>query len=144
MIKNLKVSYSNNYKIEMKVIHKVVFLLKKDFNFAIRSFSINLVSDKEIKEININYLDHHYTTDIITFNYSDDETIDGEIFISVDDAKNNASKYRVSLIKEIVRLTIHGFLHLLGYDDMNKKDKTRMKKMENDCLDRYCKILKIK
>lgn len=144
MIKNLKVSYSNNYKIKKKVIHKVVFLLKKDFNFAIRSFSINLVSDKEIKEININYLNHHYTTDIITFNYSDDETIDGEIFISVDDAKNNASKYRVSLIKEIVRLTIHGFLHLLGYDDMNKKDKTRMKKMENDCLDRYCKILKIK
>ena len=75
---------------------------------------------KIIHDINKSYLKHDYTTDIITFNYSNSlEQIDGEIFISIDDALSNSKKFKVTLSDELVRLVIHGILHLLGYDDLN-------------------------
>ena len=74
-------------------------------------------------------------TDIITFNYSNVlDQIDGEIFISIEDALNNSKKYKVSLSDELVRLVIHGILHLLGYDDLNTSEKKIMKRLENKLL----------
>ena len=82
--------------------------------------------------INTQYLGHNFSTDIITFNYSgENDSFDGEIFISVDDAFSNSKKYKVSLDNEIIRLVIHGILHLLGFDDKNKFDLKKMKKEEN-------------
>ena len=87
-------------------------------------------------------MDHYYSTDIITFDYSENKNgIDAEIFISIDDAESNARKYKVHLKNEITRLIIHGILHLLGYDDQQKKDKIIMKRKENDLLNRNKFIL---
>ena len=92
--------------------------------------------------INKSYLKHDYTTDIITFNYSDSlQQIDGEIFISIDDALSNSKKFRVTLSDELVRLVIHGILHLLGYDDQNLTDKKIMKRLENKLLSKNNFIL---
>ena len=88
------------------------------------------------------YLQHNYSTDIITFNYSElVKKIDGEIFISIDDALDNAKKYKVSLSDELVRLVIHGVLHLLGYDDQTTSDKKTMKRLENKLLSKNKFIL---
>jgi len=87
-------------------------------------------------------LDHYYSTDIITFDYSENRNnIDGEIFISIDDAESNASIFKVHFKNEITRLIIHGILHLLSYDDQQKKDKIIMKRMENDLLNKNKFIL---
>ncbi len=84
------------------------------------------------------YLNHNYSTDIITFNYSGSKTeLDGELFISTEDAEYYAEKYGVSFMEEIIRLVIHGILHIVGYDDMTPKDKTVMKQMENKLLNKY-------
>ena len=92
--------------------------------------------------MNAKFLNHYYSTDIITFDYSEDRNgIDAEIFISIDDAESNARKYKVHLKNEITRLIIHGILHLLGYDDQQKKDKIIMKRKENDLLNRNKFIL---
>ena len=87
-------------------------------------------------------MNHYFSTDIITFDYSEDKNkIDGEIFISIDEAELNASNFKVHLKNEITRLIIHGILHLIGYDDQQKKDKIIMKRMENDLLNKNKFIL---
>lgn len=85
-----------------------------------------------MKEINSKYLKHHNSTDIITFNYTEQKnSIDAELFICPDVAVQNAKFFHVTFREEILRLVIHGILHLLNYDDKKKEDKIKMKKMEN-------------
>ncbi len=139
MVKNLKVFSSNKqYNINKIRVHKLVSNLKKELNFRITSLPINIISSIEITIINKKYLKHNYSTDIITFNYSgDNKILDGEIYISYEDAKANSKKFRNSLPEEILRLVIHGILHLLGYDDLREKEYKIMKRLENRLLNKY-------
>ena len=99
---------------------------------------INFISSDEITIINQKYLKHNYSTDIITFNYSGNlNNLDGEIFISYEDAESNSTRYKNTLNEEISRLVIHGMLHLIGYDDIKEKDFKKMKKLENQLLNKY-------
>ena len=137
MIKNLYVS-SSSKKVNKKQIHKLVGLLRDDLNYSIESLIINFIDSDSIQKINKEYLNHDYSTDVISFNYSDSHfDIDGEIIISINDAQLNAKKYKVSLSKELKRLIIHGILHLKGYDDIKSDDKRIMKKKENYLLNKY-------
>ena len=68
--------------------------------------------------------------------------LDAELYISLQDAKRNAKKYHVSLEQELMRLVIHGVLHLLGYEDKNVKKRIIMKKMENRLLNKYMFLIK--
>ncbi len=132
MVKNLYVNTRAQYKISKKTVHDTAYLIKKELEFDVSSVIINFISSNEIIEINKKYLGHNYSTDIITFNYSgSNEDLDGEIFISVDDACENAIKFRARYQDEIIRLVIHGFLHLLGFDDTERAKKKEMKKWEN-------------
>jgi len=133
-LKNLRI-YSITKRIQKKNIHSLIESLASELNFKLLNFEINFISDKYILEINRTYLKHNYTTDIITFNYSNvSNKIDGEIFISIDDAILNSKKFKVSLSEELARLVIHGLLHLLGYDDQNNSNKKIMKRLENKLL----------
>ncbi len=135
-MKNLKVFNHTRGKVRKQTIHKIVFRIVKYLNLKIEDLEINFVDDETILEINKKYLNHNYTTDIITFNYSEDNSIlEGEIFISVDDAKRNAKKFNVPFENEIVRLVIHGILHMIGFDDIDPKQKKVMKKKENELVD---------
>ena len=137
MIKNLYVSSSTG-KINKARIHRLVGLLREDLEFHIESLYINFITNEEIHKINKEFLKHDRSTDIITFNYSGNHfEIDGEIFISIDDANINARKYKVSLSKEFTRLIIHGILHLKGYDDIKKNDRMKMKRIENNLTNKY-------
>lgn len=91
-------------------------------------------SDEHLLEMNRTHLDHDYYTDIITFDLSDSEPIEGEIYISVDRVKENASTYGVSFEEELCRVMCHGLLHLMGYDDHSDADKQEMRAKETFCL----------
>lgn len=140
-MKNLQV-FDSQKLIKKNNIHFFVKKLSHDLCFKLTSLEINFISGDEIHSLNKTHLKHDYTTDIITFNYSSDrELIDGEIFISTDDAKLNAKKYKIHFNEEIARLIIHGILHLLGYDDQITNEKKIMKRMENKLLSTYKFIL---
>lgn len=133
-MKNLRV-YSVTKNLKKNKIHDLVKSLSSMLDFYLSCLEINFVSGKNIYDLNKTYLQHNYSTDIITFNYSElVKQIDGEIFISIDDALDNAKKFKVSISDELVRLVIHGILHLLGYDDQTTSDKKIMKRVENKLL----------
>jgi len=131
-LKNLSVSTSKNIKVEKKIIHSLITNLSSKLSFKLESLSINFVDAEYLLNINKDYLNHNFNTDIITFNYSGSNSLlDGELFISVDEAINNSLKFKVTLDSEIIRLVIHGILHLLGFDDEETSKKRKMKKEED-------------
>ena len=132
MVKNLRIY--NNKVIKKLTIHKLISLLKKELNFTIRNLEISFVNSSEIIRLNSEYLSHKYSTDIITFDYSKlDSSLEGEILISLDDAIDNSKKFRISFQEELIRLVLHGVLHLLGYKD-KRKDERRVMKLKEDSL----------
>ena len=94
-------------------------------------------SNDKILEINREYLQHEYYTDIITFDYSKQNIISGDIFISVEMVQANADKYQVTFEKEILRVIIHGILHLCGLKDDTPEAQRIMTSTEDHALLRY-------
>ncbi|MEI6311973.1 MAG: rRNA maturation RNase YbeY [Bacteroidota bacterium] len=91
-------------------------------------------SDAKILEINKQFLNHDYYTDIISFDYSEINIISGDIYISIDTVKSNALKFGVLFKEELHRVIIHGVLHFLGYKDKTKADSENMRRLENESL----------
>ena len=143
MIKNLSVNYRGTIKIDKSLIHKIAKKLSDDLDFKISSMQINFVNSKEMTRIKSKYLNHNYSTDIITFNYSGTKNeLDGEIYISFEDAASNSKRFGVTFIEEVLRVIIHGFLHLSGYDDKDRKDRVTMKRLENRLFNQYKLLLR--
>lgn len=90
-----------------------------------------LCSDKYLLKINIEYLQHDYFTDIITFNYVDGKLISGDLFISIERVKENSEEFNTSLYKELYRVIFHGVLHLIGYNDKTVDEKNVMREKED-------------
>lgn len=130
---SVKIFYDNidfrikNWRNVKKLVEKVISKEKKisgDLNFI-------LTNDTSLKEINVQFLKHNYYTDVISFNYGSKNIVDGEIYISIDTVRINAKNYKVSYKIELLRVIIHGVLHLCGYDDCNEEEKDKMRRMEN-------------
>jgi rRNA maturation RNase YbeY len=95
------------------------------------NISVVLCSDDYLLEINRKYLQHDYFTDIITFDYVENDIISGDLFISVDRVRENAEKFKTTFLNELVRVIFHGVLHLAGYKDKTTSDEQLMRKKEN-------------
>src|SRR6185436_13007762 len=92
-------------------------------------------TDDELLELNKQALGHDYYTDILTFEIErDSNSLEGELYISLDRAKENALRYKETLRNELARLAIHGMLHLAGYDDKTPAGKRTMRKKEKEFL----------
>lgn len=93
--------------------------------------SIIFCSDEYLLGINKEHLNHDYYTDIITFDYCEENLINGDLFISIDTVAENAKKFGVEFTNELNRVIIHGVLHLCGYKDKSPKDAAMMRSKEN-------------
>jgi len=93
--------------------------------------SIIFCSDNYILDVNLRYLQHDYYTDIITFDYCEGKTLSGDLFISVDSVRENATEYGAEFDEELHRVIVHGLLHLIGYDDHTEEDQKTMRAKEN-------------
>lgn len=91
--------------------------------------------DEKILEVNRQFLQHDYYTDIITFDYSNKRRISGDMFISLDTVKSNAELFNKSFDEEFMRVIIHGVLHLCGINDKGEGEREIMERHENEALD---------
>ncbi len=117
---------------EQKVI-EVYKTIAHDHEETIDYINVIFCSDEYLLSVNQEYLQHDYYTDIITFDYSEDE-IASDIFISVDRIAENAKEFNVTFQHELHRILIHGMLHLVGYEDKEDDSKAEMTAEEDHYL----------
>jgi rRNA maturation RNase YbeY len=94
-------------------------------------------NDDYLLEINKKYLDHDFYTDVISFQYIDNQVVNGDIFISIDRIRENSQIFKVDEEHELRRVMAHGVLHLLGYKDKSEQDALLMKRKENEKLELF-------
>ena len=92
------------------------------------------VDDEKILEVNREYLGHDYYTDIITFDYCESDTLNGDLVISLDTVRTNAEKFHKAYDEELHRVIIHGILHLCGINDKGPGEREQMEAAENKAL----------
>lgn len=108
------------------------------YEFKVGELNYIFCSDEHLKSVNIDYLNHDYYTDIITFDNSEqDGLIEGDIFISTDRISDNAQMLHIPFETELNRVLIHGVLHLIGFDDHAEADKIIMREKEDKALFSY-------
>ena len=105
-----------------------------DLGYSLGELSIIFCSDEYLLEINKKHLNHDYYTDIVTFNYNVKKKLNGDLFISVDRVKDNASIFNENFNVELFRVIIHGVLHLCGFNDKTTNEQKEMRQKENHYL----------
>ena len=135
----LSVKGNRKVKLTMSEIRTLLVGLSNEFpDYIFKTLDISFVNDSVIEGVNQKFLQHIGPTDIITFDYSDDEKIiSGEFVIGYEEAQRNAEKFLVSLREELFRLIIHGVLHLVGFDDVTPELKRKMKSVENKLVKKF-------
>ena len=138
------INETNEKITELNEVEKVVEFALKYQSIDNAIFNIIIVDEKTIQKINREYRGKDSVTDVISFALEDDETfiktdyrILGDIYICLNKAKAQAEEYRHSFLREICFLTIHGLLHLLGYDHMEKEEEKIMFKLQEMILNEY-------
>jgi probable rRNA maturation factor len=121
----VKISFLKNNFI-IKRFERIAFFEKK----IVGVINFIFINDKDIKLMNSKYLKHNYPTDTISFNYSIGNLISGDIYIGIDSVLYNSFKYKCSIKKELLRVMIHSFLHLVGLNDKRCVDKEKMHNLE--------------
>jgi len=116
---------------EIKALIESIFKKEKK---TLLSLNYIFCSDEFLLQMNKDFLRHDYFTDIITFDLGHGHSIEGEIYISLDRVKDNALRFSQSYYKELLRVIIHGALHLCGYKDKTKRETDEMRKREDHYL----------
>lgn len=105
------------------------------YNKKVGDIAYIFCSDERILEVNRQFLQHDYYTDIITFDYTEGNRIGGDLFISLETVKTNAEQFGTDYVTELHRVIIHGILHLCGINDKGPGEREIMEEAENRALD---------
>ena len=129
--------YSENIelpKIPKRKIASWLKLIAQKYGKKIGEIAYIFCDDEKILEINRQYLQHDYFTDIITFDYSEKNTVSGDIFVSLETVKSNSEKFNTLYDNELHRVIIHGILHLCGQNDKTPEEQKLMREKENEAI----------
>ena len=127
-------------KIKRRLTTKWIHLTIEKYHKKAGAISYIFCSDEEILKINKQYLNHDYYTDIITFDYSENGVVSGDLFISLDTVKSNSEKFGTIYEEELHRVMIHGVLHLCGFKDKTSADEKIMRKKEDEALEIFVSL----
>ncbi len=122
--------------IEKQKLNRWIKEIAADYGKKTGDIAYIFCTDERILEMNKQYLDHDYYTDIITFDYTEGNTISGDIFISLDTVKSNSEEFGTGFEDELHRILIHGVLHLCGQDDKTSLLRAEMTEKENRALEK--------
>jgi len=121
-------------KIKRRVTTKWIYLVIEKYHKKAGDIDYIFCSDEEILKMNKQYLNHDYYTDIITFDYSENDVVSGDLFISLNTVKSNSEKFGTIYEEELHRVMIHGILHLCGFKDKTPADEKLMREKEDEAL----------
>lgn len=132
----VEVYFEDVEKLDLDVdhIHRWLESVVEKEGFELGEVSMILCSDEYLLDMNRRHLDHDYYTDIITFDYTSEQTVSGDLFISIDRVKDNASTHSEMFHVELLRVIVHGVLHLMGYKDKSEDEQKEMRSKENMAL----------
>ena len=122
--------------LEKQKLNRWIKNIADDYGKKVGDVAYLFCTDKRILEVNKQYLEHDYFTDIITFDYSERNIISGDIFISLETVKSNSEEFGVGFNDELHRIIIHGILHLCGQDDKTPELRQEMTNKENKALEK--------
>ena len=125
---------SVSFPLDTSAINNWIENAVSSLGYSLKNLSFVFCDDEYLKNINIKYLGHDYYTDVISFDYSKEEGLVGDVFISVERVKENAKNFKVSFNEELFRVIIHGVLHLCGFNDKTDKEIKEIRKQENHFL----------
>ena len=129
---NIDFVYNTDFKLDNESeISSWIAAFCQTENTSVDSLVFAFFSDEDLKTLNIKHLSHDYYTDVISFDESKNNALNGNIAISVERVADNASKYSVSFEEELRRVMIHGVLHFMGYNDSNENEITTIRKKED-------------
>lgn len=120
--------------IKKRTVNAWIKAVAKSYGKRAGDISYIFCSDEKILEVNRQYLQHDYYTDIITFDYTSGDVISGDLFISLDTVRTNAEKFNTLYMEELHRTIIHGILHLCGINDKGPGEREIMEANENKAL----------
>ncbi len=106
----------------------------KSYGRRVGEVGYMFVNDDKILEVNREYLGHDYYTDVITFDYDEDDVVSGDVVISLDTVASNAHLFNKTYEDELYRVIIHGILHLCGINDKGPGEREQMEAAENKAL----------
>ena len=133
----LQIHNTTKKEIPEQLIERAMRLVMEIEGRTVESIVGVYCGNKMIQRINREFLGHDYPTDTITFPYSSGSDVDGEYYISLDVVKENAARFAVDFQQELLRVTIHSALHLIGYDDQSPDDRALMEEKEAFYLNRF-------
>ena len=125
--------------INLKLVNSWLQDIGKLEEVSIKRINYIFCSDNFLLEINRTHLQHDYYTDIITFDLSESDAIESDIYISIDRVKDNANQFNTDSQNELLRVIAHGLLHLIGYNDKSKDEQIIMRNKEEACLSLWFK-----
>jgi rRNA maturation RNase YbeY len=125
---------TDEFEINKPEVEKNIEKLVTNENRILGDVNYILCSDAYLLDINRQYLNHDYYTDVISFDYCEENVISGDIFISVDTVADNAKEYGTTFENELERVMIHGVLHFVGYNDKSDDEVKVMRAKENQYL----------
>lgn len=120
--------------LDLAKVAKWIESVARSFGKSVGDLSYIFCNDEKILEVNLQYLHHDYFTDIITFDYSRPLRISGDMFISLDTVRSNAQLFGKNYDEELLRVVVHGVLHLCGVNDKGIGEREIMEGHENDAL----------
>ena len=135
---NIDFVYNTDFKLDNEAeISSWIAAFCQTENTSVDSLVFAFFSDEDLKDLNIKHLSHDYYTDVISFDESKNNSLNGNIAISVERVADNASKYSVSFEEELRRVMIHGVLHFMGYNDSNENEISVIRKKEDYALSMF-------
>ncbi|MCE1274168.1 MAG: rRNA maturation RNase YbeY [Chlorobiales bacterium] len=135
---SLQIANTTRRTIDGNLLEKAIRTVLRNEGCKVASIVAVYCGNRMIRKINREFLQHDYATDTITFRYNEGDEIEGEFYISLDVIEENARRFGATFEDELLRVTIHSALHLVGYDDGSVEDRAAMTVLE----DRYISLMK--
>jgi probable rRNA maturation factor len=135
---NIDFVYNTDFKLDNEAqISSWIAAFCQSENTSVDSLVFAFFSDEDLKALNIKHLSHDYYTDVISFDESRNNALNGNIAISVERVADNATRYSVPFDEELRRVMIHGVLHFMGYNDSNENETNTIRNKEDYALSMF-------